>query len=116
MWWSPTFTASRRTPDAAAGPGTPAPPPGCTASCVESILGFQPRGDRLRIDPCIPKEWKSFTLTYRHRSATYRIHVENLHGVEYGVAEVIVDGQKHEDKDVELADDGRTHEVRIVLG
>jgi cyclic beta-1,2-glucan synthetase len=83
---------------------------------LESILGFQRQGDRLRVDPSIPKEWKSFAITYRHGSTVYHVTVENPHGVEHGVAEVAVDGQKRESKDVALADDGRTHEVRVVLG
>ncbi len=83
---------------------------------LESILGFRPRGDRLRIEPCIPKAWKSFTIMYRHRSATYRISVENPRGVERGIVEVHVDGRKQDDSEIALLDDGRTHEVRIVLG
>ncbi|HWG41935.1 MAG TPA: glucoamylase family protein [Gemmataceae bacterium] len=83
---------------------------------VESILGFSPRNDRLIVDPCIPKAWKSFTVIYRHHSATYRINIENPRGIEHGVAEVVVDGQTRESKDIALADDGQTHEVRIVLG
>jgi cellobiose phosphorylase len=83
---------------------------------LESILGFRPRGDRLWVDPCIPKEWKSFAITYRHRSTTYRITVENPRGVERGVSEVHVDGQRQEGKEVGLVDDGRAHEVRVVLG
>ncbi len=83
---------------------------------VESILGFRRQGDRLIVDPSIPKDWKSFTITYRHGSTTYRITVENPRGVEHGVSEVAVDGQKRESKDIALADDGKTHEVRVVLG
>jgi cyclic beta-1,2-glucan synthetase len=83
---------------------------------LESILGFRLRGDRLRVEPCIPRSWTSFTLTYRHRSATYRIHIDNPHGVEHGIAEVVIDGQKCDCKEIALADDGRIHEVRIVLG
>jgi cyclic beta-1,2-glucan synthetase len=82
---------------------------------LESILGFHLRGNRLRIEPCIPKAWPSFTIVYRHRSATYRIRVENPHGVEHGVSEVHVDGQRQEDKEVVLLDDGQAHEVRVVL-
>jgi cyclic beta-1,2-glucan synthetase len=83
---------------------------------LESILGFRLRGDRLRVEPCIPKAWKSFTLTYRHRSATYRVRVDNPRGVEHGVAEILIDGRKQESKDIALVDDGATHDVRIVLG
>ncbi|HTU88567.1 MAG TPA: glycosyl transferase family 36, partial [Gemmataceae bacterium] len=83
---------------------------------LESILGFHLRNDRLRIEPCIPKAWPSFTIAYRHRSATYRIRVENPNGVERGVSDIYIDGQKRDDKEVVLLDDGRTHEVRVILG
>jgi len=83
---------------------------------LEWVLGFHLRGDYLRIEPCIPQAWPSFTVTYRYRSATYRIHVENPQGVEHGVAEVHVDGQRQEGHEVALRDDGQPHEVRVVLG
>ncbi|HXG11839.1 MAG TPA: glucoamylase family protein, partial [Gemmataceae bacterium] len=83
---------------------------------LESILGFQLRGDTLRIDPCIPARWPGFEIAYRHRTATYHIVVENPHGVEHGVKEVVVDGTIREDGLIPLADDGRGHEVRVVLG
>jgi hypothetical protein len=37
-------------------------------------------------------------------------------GVERGVAAVTVDGQPRPDGWVELLDDGREHEVRVVMG
>jgi cyclic beta-1,2-glucan synthetase len=83
---------------------------------LESILGFHRRGDRLAVEPCIPREWQSLEITCRHRSATYHVVVENPRGVEHGVESVTVDGQVQQTKDVPLADDGKTHEVRVVLG
>jgi cellobiose phosphorylase len=44
---------------------------------IERILGFQLRGDTVRFEPCIPLTWPGFLLTFRHRSATYRIVVDN---------------------------------------
>jgi cyclic beta-1,2-glucan synthetase len=83
---------------------------------LEFILGFRLQGDRLRVEPCIPKEWKSFTLTYRHRSATYHIQVENPRHIEHGIVEIVVDGHPRDSKDIALADDGQEHEVCVVLG
>ncbi len=83
---------------------------------LESILGFHLRGDRLRMEPCIPKAWPSFTLVYRHRSTTYHIRIENPHGSGRGVSEVHVDGQRQDCQDVILKDDEQTHQVQIVLG
>ncbi len=83
---------------------------------IESILGFHLRGDRLAIDPRIPGDWPGFELAYRHRSTPYRIVVENPEGVEHGVRTASLDGEPHDPASIPLVDDGRPHEVRIVLG
>jgi cyclic beta-1,2-glucan synthetase len=83
---------------------------------VESILGLQLLGDRLRINPCIARHWPRFEVTYRYRSTTYRITVENPNGVERGVRELRLDGQVQEAKEIGLVDDGREHAVRVVMG
>jgi cyclic beta-1,2-glucan synthetase len=83
---------------------------------LEAILGFRLEGDRLRLEPCIPTHWPGFEITYKYRSATYHIRVENPNGVERGVREVTVDGTARTDGVIPLADDGRSHEVRVVLG
>ena len=59
---------------------------------LEAILGFRRAGDRLTLDPCIPGDWPGFEMTYRHRTATYRIVVDNPHGVERGIRAVTLDG------------------------
>jgi cyclic beta-1,2-glucan synthetase len=83
---------------------------------VESILGFQKEGNILRLLPCIAPEWQTYEITYRHRTATYQIRVENPHGVECGIQSVSVDGESQAIQEIELLDDGRHHEVIVVLG
>ncbi|MBA3804629.1 MAG: hypothetical protein H0X14_02805, partial [Acidobacteria bacterium] len=83
---------------------------------LESILGFQLHGERLRIDPCIPRSWPEFEINYRHGSARYSIKVENPFGVSRGIASVEVDGELQPSGDIPLKDDGAKHMVRIVLG
>jgi cyclic beta-1,2-glucan synthetase len=83
---------------------------------LEAILGFQLQGDRLLIDPCIPGDWPGFELVYRHRSATYRVVVENPDGVERDVRSVSVDGVVCADRAIPLADDAQEHQVRVVMG
>ena len=82
---------------------------------LEAILGFRLRGDTLRFEPCIPPGWPGFEMTYRHRSATYRIRVDNSAGTGRGVRSVELDGQLP-DGVVPLGDDRKTHEVRVELG
>ena len=83
---------------------------------IETILGFQLRGRTLRIEPCIPPSWPGFELSYRHRSATYRILVDNSAGTGRGVRSVELDGQRLPNDTVPLSDDGKTHNVRVQLG
>ena len=61
-------------------------------SITQSILGMQPTLEGLRIDPCIPADWREFRLHRRFRGAEYDIHVVNPHCVQKGVAAVTVDG------------------------
>jgi len=84
---------------------------------LESILGFRLRGARLVVDPCIPRAWRGFEMVFRYRSARYDLVVENPRGVSRGVSSVEVDGAALDgDFSIGLADDRKTHRVRIVLG
>ena len=92
---------------------------------IEWILGLRLRGETLRIDPCIPRAWPGYEMTFRYRSSRYAIVVENPHGATRGVASVELDGTPlvalldetpTARAELPLVDDGTTHRVRIVLG
>jgi cyclic beta-1,2-glucan synthetase len=86
---------------------------------LEWVLGFRVRGSRLVVDPCIPKAWPGFHVTFRHRTARYELAVENPRGVSRGVTAVELDGSSlaaHGRAEIPLVDDGGTHQVRIILG
>ncbi len=84
---------------------------------LESILGFRLRGTRLVVDPCIPRAWPGFELVFRYGSARYDLVVENPRDASRGVSSVEVDGVSLDgDLSIGLADDRKTHRIRIVLG
>jgi cyclic beta-1,2-glucan synthetase len=84
---------------------------------LEFILGFRKQGPSLRIDPCIPRAWTRFGITYRHAGSTYRISVENPKGVCRGVSRILLDGEVlPSDARVPLSDDGAEHTVEVWLG
>jgi cyclic beta-1,2-glucan synthetase len=83
---------------------------------LESILGFKLQGQLLTMDPCVPRWWRDFEITYRRGSTTYRIKVENPLGVSHGVALVELDGATQKEGAIQLSDDEQNHAVRIVLG
>jgi cyclic beta-1,2-glucan synthetase len=83
---------------------------------IEWLLGIRVQGARLLIDPCIPAAWPGFSVALRHRSARYDIRVANPGGVCHGVATISLDGiALGENELLSLADDGRVHQVRVVM-
>ncbi|PZR71636.1 MAG: glycosyl transferase [Chthoniobacterales bacterium] len=85
---------------------------------LEWILGFRLRGATLLIDPCIPRSWPGFEITFKYHSARYDISVENPRGVSRGVSSIRLDGVALQisDASIPLSDDGANHKVEVVLG
>src|SRR5229473_1640885 len=87
-------------------------------TAVEGILGIHLRGGILSINPCIPRGWTGFEITYKYGSSRYRIAVENPRGVSTGVSHATLDGREISGKpcEITLVDDGTYHYGRITLG
>jgi cyclic beta-1,2-glucan synthetase len=85
---------------------------------LEGLLGLNMEGGTLRLNPCIPRGWPRFEITFRHGTAAYEIAVENPNGAGQGVSRATLDGADVEAKDFRLAlkDDGATHRLRVILG
>jgi cyclic beta-1,2-glucan synthetase len=83
---------------------------------VEAILGITLHRGALRINPCIPRGWKEYEITYRTRSAEFHIKVENPEGVCQGVRRVEVDGVERPELLIPLTAVTGAHSVRVVLG
>ncbi|MGI6685622.1 MAG: GH36-type glycosyl hydrolase domain-containing protein [Bacillota bacterium] len=83
---------------------------------LEEILGFKKRGDKLMIDPCIPKEWNGYRINYRYGETPYEIQVKNPLGINQGVKTVFVDGKETKDLSILLTDDGKRHQVEVIMG
>lgn len=85
---------------------------------VDSILGFRLRGATLSIEPCVPRAWPRYEISFAYHSARYEIAVENPHNVSRGVLSAELDGQPlaGPGATVPLVDDGQSHHVTIVLG
>jgi cyclic beta-1,2-glucan synthetase len=78
---------------------------------IEEVLGFQLRGDKLRLKPAIPEDWPGFEMTYHYGSAIYEIAVLR-HDASIPMA-MELDGRPVNDSFVPLADDGITHHLTV---
>jgi len=83
---------------------------------LEYITGFRKKGNKLYIDPCIPRSWTSFKLVYNSGSSIYHIEVKNPDGVCRGVAYITIDGRPCTGRVINLDDDAGNHYVEVILG
>jgi len=72
--------------------------------------------DGLRIDPCVPPDWKKFAITRKFRGATYNIKVFNPDGAMRGVKKMLVNGKVQPGNLVEVFKPGSVVNVEIYLG
>ncbi len=75
---------------------------------LESFLGLKREGDRLYVEPCVPSDWKSFTVTYRFRETVYQIVLERGIKTQYSV-----DGVVQKENSIALVNDKKNHAVTI---
>lgn len=83
---------------------------------LEAILGLKRAGDKLWLEPCLPKDWPGYRLTYRYGQSCYKIEVDNQAGINPGVKQVWLDGKVVPDGKISLRPDGRVYQVKVVLG
>jgi cellobiose phosphorylase len=58
------------------------------------ILGIRPEHEGLRIDPCLPADWRGYEAVRRFRGATYRIAIAKPVGITGRITSLLVDGRQ----------------------
>lgn len=74
--------------------------------CILAMLGYERRGDRVRICPLLG-DWPEVTLTLRYGRATYRLTSDR------DAEEIALDGRRIEGDYIDLQDDGEAHFARF---
>jgi cellobiose phosphorylase len=83
---------------------------------TQYILGIRPDYDGLLIDPCIPSDWKEYTITRIFRGDTYNITIKNPQGKCKGVNSFLLDGKEVIGNIIPFAGDKKVHSVEVLLG
>ena len=81
----------------------------------QHILGICPDYDGLRIDPCVPKDFGSYTVSRRFRGAMYRIHISNPDHVEKGIRKLTVNGKEISGNLIPITEGVTEYEVEAVM-
>ncbi len=84
--------------------------------CVEGILGMRPNADGLVVDPAIPSDWASYTVSKVFRGKKLNMTFNNPDKVESGVASIVLNGEKLEGNFIPAAKLADENEVIVTLG
>jgi cellobiose phosphorylase len=82
---------------------------------TEFILGIKPTLSGLMIDPCIPADWKHYTVTRKYRGATYEISIFNANNANKGVKSINFNGQTLTGNVLPVAAAGTVNTVEVTL-
>ena len=80
---------------------------------VETLLGVNLEGDRLRLEPRLPRAWASYKIHYRYRQTVYHITIRRT-AADAG-SRLTVDGQAQAGHTIALQDDHAEHFVELTV-
>ncbi len=81
---------------------------------IEYILGLKIKRGYLKVEPCIPKEWKEYQIQYKWKESIYNIKIKNPEGKNTGVKKVIFNGEEVENN-IKLDGDRKIHQIEIIM-
>ncbi|MDO5557912.1 MAG: hypothetical protein Q4G05_06755 [Clostridia bacterium] len=73
---------------------------------IEYILGLKIEKGILKIEPCIPKEWRAYSIHYKYKDSIYNIEVKNPNGKNTGVEVIKLNGDVVKNKEIMLQNTG----------
>ena len=76
---------------------------------LRDFLGFDKKGDTVRLAPRVPRDWEEITLVYRFGRSRWQLTAAR--DAHY----ITLDGEKITGAYAPLRDDGRAHEIRFPL-
>ena len=66
---------------------------------IKYILGLNIENGYLSIRPCIPNDWKEYSIKYKYKNSIYNINVKNPNGKNNTVESFKVNGKEYKIKD-----------------
>jgi cyclic beta-1,2-glucan synthetase len=85
-------------------------------AALNVLLGLRRNGSTISLNPCIPAVWPHYSIVWRFGRTLYRFTISNPDHRNCGVGVAELDGVEIDPQAIPLKDDGREHEVMIVLG
>ena len=81
---------------------------------IEYLLGLKVEEGYLKIEPCIPKDWKEYQIQYKYKESIYNIKVNNPEGKNTGVTKVVLNGVEVENK-IKLDGSRNVYSIEVIM-
>ena len=81
---------------------------------IEYLLGLKIEDEYLKIEPCIPRDWKEYQIQYKYKESIYNIQVLNPEGKNTGVTKVIVNGKEVENN-IKLDGKRNIYTIEVIM-
>ena len=82
---------------------------------IEYILGLNIKENFLSINPCIPKDWKEYSIQYHFGGSIYNIKVLNPEGKNTGTSKFKLNGEEIKEKRIKLQNNNTVNEIEVVM-
>ena len=83
---------------------------------IETLLGANLEGARLRLAPRMPRAWSTYKIHYRYRQTVYHITITRQAADPPAATRCSLDGQELPGTTIPLQDDHQEHFVELLLG
>lgn len=83
---------------------------------TQYIMGVKPEYHGITLDPCIPQDWKEFSISREFRGKKLNIVVENPHGTQKGIKQLILNNQPLEGNFIPVEKLKEKNEVKVMMG
>lgn len=81
---------------------------------IEYILGLKIEKGYMKIEPCIPKDWKEYQIHYKWKDSIYNIKVKNPNNKNTGVEKVLLEGKEIENR-IKLEESKKIYNIEVIM-
>ena len=82
---------------------------------IKYLLGLRIQKGILHMEPCIPNNWKEYSIKYQYGNSRYHIQVNNPNGKITGVTTFKVNGEEIVEKQIALNNSGGIYKIEIEM-
>lgn len=82
---------------------------------IKYLLGLRIEKGVLSLEPCIPSNWKEYSLRYQWHNTVYHIHVSNPNAKCTGVSSVTLNGNEVTSKQIPLQENAGIYSIEVIM-